>query len=233
MTLHPPELKYLTPLKQTLKRCVHLQCAGGSDTLSLINFGAEQVIGLDISEQMLQVAEAKSLALGMNATWVHSDILEVPAELNGIADLVYTGKGAINWMMDIERWASVVARILKPGGRLYLFEGHPFTYLFDMKASQLALDPIYRGYFSEEPYASQDWPDTYIGKLKESVSDQAVKYERPWPVSAVISALLKAGLMLEAFEEHPDKFWDEFENLPEDLRTRFPNTYSVLARKPF
>lgn len=232
MTFHKPELKYLEALKGSLGRCVHLQCAGGLDTLSLLNFGAKEVIGLDISEEMLQVAKAKSDALRMNAKWIHSDVLNTPSDLDGTADLVYTGKGAINWMMDIEAWAKVIARILKPGGALYLFEGHPITYCFDMKAAELKIDPIYQGYFYDDTYASQDWPDTYVGKLKESVKDQATKYEKAWPVSKVITALLRAGLILQEFEEHPDKFWDEFQNLPEELRQRFPNTYSIVATKP-
>ena len=40
-------------------------------------------------------------------------------------DLVYTGIGALCWLPDIARWAEVVAALLRPGGRLYLREGHP------------------------------------------------------------------------------------------------------------
>jgi ubiquinone/menaquinone biosynthesis C-methylase UbiE len=196
----------------------------------LINLGAKEVVGVDISDEMLRVAKAKSDALKMNATWVNSDVLNVPAELNGSADLLYTGKGAINWMMDLEGWAAVVARLLKPGGYLYLIEGHPVTFLFDMKASEL--DPSYQGYFSEKPYVSQDWPETYVGKLKDSEKDQAVKYERAWNFGAVITSLLEAGLVLENFEEHPDSFWDEFPNIPDGKRMLIPSTYSIVAKKP-
>jgi SAM-dependent methyltransferase len=43
-------------------------------------------------------------------------------------DLVYTGIGAICWLPDIERWASVVAGLLAPGGRLFMREGHPMLW---------------------------------------------------------------------------------------------------------
>ncbi len=228
-TFCAPELKYLTPLRAQMNRCIHLQCAGGSDSLSLINFGAQEVIGLDISDEMIEVARAKTRALGMNARWYRSDLVNAPDELSGSADLLYTGKGALNWMMDIKAWGQVVARLLKPGGVLYLFEGHPITYLFDPKASDLRMEGIYKGYFADTPYASSDWPDTYVGRVKE---EQATKYEKAWPVSLVITSLIEAGLVLEKFEEHPDFFWNEFAYLPEDLRRKFPNTYSVLARKP-
>jgi ubiquinone/menaquinone biosynthesis C-methylase UbiE len=233
MNFLAPELKYLKEFGKKLDRCIHLQCAGGTDTLSLINYGAKEVVGVDISEPMLQIAQTKSNALKMNAQWVHSDVLNVPTTFDATADLVYTGKGAINWIMDIQSWAKVVSRILKPGAILYLFEGHPFTYSFDPKASELKVDAAYEGYFSQVAVATQDWPSGYVGQLKESVKDQATKYERAWPLSDVITALLQAGLVLERFEEHPDKYYEEFENLPDELRIRIPNTYSIVARKPF
>ncbi|MGE0526102.1 MAG: class I SAM-dependent methyltransferase [Bdellovibrionales bacterium] len=232
MSFCPPEYRYLERYRANLKTCIHLQCAGGTDSLSLMNYGANEVIGVDISEQMIEIARKKSDALKHNARWLVSDILQIPSSMNATADFVYTGKGAINWIMDIGAWARIIARLLKPGGVVYLFEGHPMTYCFDMQAKELKLDSNYKGYFSNDPYPKQGWPDSYVGKLKKSESEQAFKYERAWPVSSVIGGLLKAGLVLEEFQEHPDPFWVEFPNLPKALRQLFPNTYSVVARKP-
>ena len=39
--------------------------------------------------------------------------------------MVYVTWGAIGWLPDIARWARVVSSLLKPGGTLYLLEGHP------------------------------------------------------------------------------------------------------------
>jgi ubiquinone/menaquinone biosynthesis C-methylase UbiE len=72
------------------------------------------VIGVDISDNMIACARAKSDQLGAPATWYCCDILDTPSHLNQTADLVYTGRGALNWIMDIEAWATVVARLLKP-----------------------------------------------------------------------------------------------------------------------
>lgn len=226
-----PEMKFLENLKKGCQRVIHLQCAGGTDTLSFINLGISEVIGVDISEEMIRVASQKSEKLGMNAKWVVSDILDVPANLNSTADLVYTGRGALNWMMDIEGWARVVSRLLRPQGHFYLFEGHPMTYAFDMHSAEMTPDPLYQGYFSKGVYQTHNWPETYVGKLKDNETDQAVKYEKPWPVSSVINALIDAGLSLVCFEEHPDAFWNEFPKMPKEIREKFPNTYSVLMRK--
>ncbi|MEZ4815468.1 MAG: class I SAM-dependent methyltransferase [Bdellovibrionota bacterium] len=227
----PPEMKFLKNLNEWCDRAIHLQCAGGHDSLSLINLGAKEVIGVDISDEMINIAKEKSQALGMNAKWYQSDVLETPADLNGTADLVYTGRGALNWNMDIKAWAKVVARLLKPQGRAYIFEGHPITYFFDMKASELSFDPEFEGYFSGKILSSNDWPETYVGKIKEDIKQQSTKYETAWPTSSVINALIEAGLTLQRFEEHPDAYWEEFPNLAESKRRMFPNTYSILATK--
>ena len=65
-------------------------------------------MGIDISEVMIEVARRKSEALAAPAAWHCCDILETPAELDGTADLVYTGRGALLWMMDLPAWARVV-----------------------------------------------------------------------------------------------------------------------------
>jgi len=225
------ELPILEKIIPRVERCIHLQCAGGTDTLSLLNLGVKEVIGVDISEEMIAVAQIKSDLLNANAKWICSDVLHAPALLNGIADLVYTGRGALNWIMDIEGWAKKVADLLKPGGHVFVFEGHPVTYFFKMTASQLEIDPQFDGYFSQKTFESKDWPETYVGKTKAAVEEQAIKFERAWPVSTVITALLKCGLTLEHFGEHTEAYWQEFPNLPDALRTRFPNTFSLLMKK--
>ena len=62
-------------------------------------------------------------------------------------------------------------------------------------------------------------------------SELSEKYERAWPVSDVINALVDAGLDFGRFEEHPDKYWEEFPLLKEEDRTKFPNTFSLLMLK--
>ena len=43
-------------------RAIHLQCAGGRDTLSLWNAGAREVVGVDFSPRMLALARAAWIA---------------------------------------------------------------------------------------------------------------------------------------------------------------------------
>lgn len=227
----PPELPYLQNLDQWCHRAIHLQCAGGTDTLSLWNRGAREVIGVDISDRMIAVARAKGEAIGANASWIRSDIFDTPEDLNGTADLVYTGRGAICWIMDLEGWAAVVCRLLKPGGKLYLFEGHPVSDLWTMEDSAYILDPEYGDYFQEKAIESIGWPSTYIGDLGKPEAQHAMKYERCWRLDQVVNAVLGSGLKLLKLEEHPDLFWDRFPNLEAYLVRRLPQTFSLLAEK--
>lgn len=227
----PPELPYLQDLKDWCGRAIHLQCAGGTDTLSLWNLGAGEVVGVDISERMLGVARQKSEALGAPATWIHSDVLETPHSLDGTADLVYTGRGALNWIMDFEAWARVVARLLKPGGRLYVFEGHPAASLWKLESVLYELDPDYGDYFKREPIADSGWPETYIGDMGMAKEEHATKYERLWTLGDIVNAVIGAGLDLRRLEEHPDRYWDMFPNMPPEMQSKMPQTFSLLATK--
>ncbi len=228
----PPELPFLADLGAWCRRAIHLQCAGGTDTLSLWNEGASEVVGIDISERMIECARRKSEALGAPATWYCCDVLRAPHELDATADLVYTGRGALCWVMDIDAWARVTYRLLKPGGRLFVFEGHPFMNLWQDGPSELVLDPYWGNYFERRPMSSRGWSEQYIGDLGMPAEQHAEKLEMLWNLGDVVNALVDAGLVLRRLEEHPDPFFDAFPHIPPEVLRRLPNTYSLLMRKP-
>ena len=119
-------------------RGVHLQCHIGTDTISLARLGASMT-GLDFSPAAL--AQARSLAerTGDDATFVEADVYDAVGVLGaGAFDLVFTGIGALCWLSSIRRWADVVAGLLRPGGRLFIREGHPMLWaLEDTRADSL------------------------------------------------------------------------------------------------
>ena len=50
------EAELIGDLHGRCRRAIHLQCAGGRDTLSLWNLGADEVVGIDFSPRMLELA---------------------------------------------------------------------------------------------------------------------------------------------------------------------------------
>ena len=227
-SLLAPEQRILGDLRPWCRRAIHLQCAGGTDTLSLLAQGAETVIGTDISPRMIGVARRKAEALGAPATFFVCDTLEAPRELDGTADLVYTGRGALPWMMDINAWAQVTERLLRSGGKLYVFEGHPLDWVWDMEADEYRLDPVRGDYFSEQ-LTDQRWPNPIL--MDGSGEARPKAREHQWTLGAVMNALVATGLRLAHFEEHPDLYWGQFPNLPADLAQKLPHTFSLLMSK--
>ena len=227
--LHPIERTYLSSILPTCDLAIHLQCASGKDTLSLLNEGVKRVVGIDISDVQIENARRISSALDAPAEWYRCDILDTPHELDGSADLVYTGRGALIWLQDLEGWAQVVARLLKPGGVISIFDGHPFTWLFDQEAETYQ----YNGYdYFSTCESGAGWPASYIGNIGIPLEQQARTFECLWPVSRVFQALTRCGLAVEHFGEHPEPYWDNFPHLKPELNGKIPNTFSILARKP-
>jgi SAM-dependent methyltransferase len=226
-SLLPPERLLLGDLRSWCKRAIHLQCSGGWDAAALIEQGAHEVIGTDISPRMIAIARRRAEALGIPATFHVCDTLEVPHSLDGTVDLVYTGKGALCWMMDIAAWAQVTARLLKPGGKLYVFEGHPLDWVWDESAATYQLHPQHGDYFDKELEAT-GFPNGFLVNNNHTERAQA----RQWRLGDVMNALAGAGLILEHFEEHPDLFWNQFPHILADQSRRLPHTYSLLFRRP-
>lgn len=228
--LLPPELELIGDLHGVCRRAIHLQCAGGRDTLSLWNLGADEVVGIDFSPRMLELARRLTEATGAPARWILADVLDAPHELDGTADLLYTGRGALIWLADLDAWAAVLARLLAPDGRLVLFEGHPVEWLFDVDADGHWVATDYDYFGGTE--ASKGWAPEYIDRLSIDEPDQAWKFARSWTLGEILTALLGAGLRLERVTEHPTDWWGGHTDARPEERTRIPLSFSVLARPP-
>ncbi|MEX2184351.1 MAG: class I SAM-dependent methyltransferase [Chloroflexota bacterium] len=225
-----PELELIGDLRGRCRRAIHLQCAGGRDTLSLWNAGADEVVGVDFSPRMLELARRLSAAVGAPATWVEADVLDVPHDLDGTADLLYTGRGSLMWLQDLDAWAAVLRRLLSPSGRLVIFEGHPAEWLFDVDADGRWIATDY-DYFAG-PEASRGWAPEYIDRLSIPEDEQHWKFARAWTLGEIITALLGAGLRLDRVAEHATDWWGGHADVRDEDRGRIPLSFSVLGRLP-
>ena len=230
-SLHSVEranLARVGPLAQWCRRAIHLQCASGYDTLSLYLEGAQEVIGVDISDVHIDNARQTSDQLGFPASWYCCDILDAPTELDASADLLYTGRGALCWLHDINAWAAVCARLLRAGGVLSLFDDHPASWLFDPESEELQASKL--DYFRHAE-AVRGWPDEYLGDLGKDDSQHTVKHARLWPIGDVFQALTGAGFVVEYLGEHNDEYWASFPKLSAVDKATLPLTFSILARR--
>ena len=220
------------------KRLVHLQCHFGLDTLSWARLGAS-VVGLDFSVPGVDAANALAADTGLDGRFVTADVYEAADALEGERfDIVYTGLGALNWLPDLGRWASVVASLLVRGGFLYLAEFHPITWVFADDDLSVAAD-----YFHEPEGSRFDDPGTYADL--EAETRHNVTREWNHPISDVIGAVLGAGLRLEVFNEHDYTHFPRWPQLEVDRDARevgdvyrppagfprLPLIYSLRARR--
>ncbi len=219
---------------------VHLQCHIGTDTLSLSRLGASMT-GLDFSPAALR--EARRLAEGANADlrYVQADAYAAVDALGaGEFDLVFTGIGALCWLPDIRRWASVVSELLRPGGRLFLREGHPMLWAMDDHHDDGTLVVTYPYFETAEPLVF-DEEGTYVRTTAELVN--TVSHSWNHGVGEIITAVLEAGLVLTSFVEHDSVPWNAFdEGAMEDVGggewrlrdrpERLAHSYTLQAVKP-
>ncbi len=233
-TLDPLELEEAGPVVD-LDIC-HLQCHFGLDTLSWARLGA-RVTGVDFSPQAIKQAVLLAEEAGLQAHFVESTIDEKLAEkFTAAFDLVYTGGGALCWLPDLNHWASVIHRILKPGGRLYLREFHPLLTIFDEESTPDAMRLRY-------PYFAAAGMMQFDDGLSYAVSGEEhpaiTTNEWPFSLSDVIQAVLKADLELVFFREHSDCSYRALPFLKErdgryfcdSLPGGLPLMFSLMARK--
>ncbi len=218
-------------------RGVHLQCHIGTDTLSLHRLGATMT-GLDFSTASIAVARQLAADAGADITFVEADLYSAADVLTKNSfDFVFTGIGALCWLPDIERWAATVAALLRPGGRLFLREGHPMLWAVDENRT----DALVVGY----PYFEQSEPDEFDnpGTYVETDAQFSHTVSRGWNhgLGQIVSAVLAAGLELTMLVEHDSVPW---EALPGRMRgnegewrlvdhpERLPLSYTLQAIRP-
>lgn len=176
---------------------LHLQCHFGLDTMSWARLGAKAT-GIDFSEKAIEAARALSTETGIDARFILSDLYELPRNLSGQFDIVFTSMGVLNWLPDIRGWARVVSHFVKPGGFFYIFELHPFAYMFDDTVD--AATPILKlPYFRTAAPLSFDNTNDYAGAEFE----KRTTYEWPFSLSDVVTSLAREGLRLEFLHEFP------------------------------
>jgi len=229
-SLLPVEADLIGDLRGRCRHAIHVQCAGGEDTLSLRLMGAEAVTGVDFSPRMLDLARRLAEAAGAPARWVEADVLDLPHDLDGTADLVYTGRGSLLWVQDLDAWAAGLARLPSPGGRVVIYEGHPAEWLFDGDGQGGWMLTDYDYFAGAE--ASRGWAPAYIERLSAPDGDQHWKFARAWTLGEVVTALLGSDLRVERVTEHPVDWWGGHRDVAPAERGRLPLSFSVVAARP-
>jgi SAM-dependent methyltransferase len=219
-------------------RGVHLQCHIGTDTVSLARLGA-RMCGVDFSPAALVEARRLAQVAGVDVDFREADVYLASEVLGrGVFDLVFTGIGALCWLPDIRRWAEVVAALLRPGGRLFLREGHPML----LSLAEIGPDGrlvVEDAYFERSDPTVIEQSGTYV----ETGAAFSRNLTHQWNhgLGEVITALLDQRMLITALVEHDSVPWEALPGHMERLALgewrlrdrpfRLPHTYTLQAIK--
>lgn len=212
------------------KKILHLQCHFGQDTLSLARMGA-QTTGIDLSDKAIEAARDLNTQLGLDAKFICCDLYSLPEYLDEQFDIVFTSYGTIGWLPDIQKWAGIVSRFLKPKGCFVFADFHPVVWMFDNDFQKVAYN-----YFTA---------DAIVETLQGTYADKEAKQEFSsisWNhgLAEVVTALLKEDLTLTHLQEFDYSPYNCFsgmkerasgEYIIEHLEGKIPMVYALRAIK--
>ena len=214
----------------TGKEILHLQCHFGQDTLSFGRMGAKPT-GVDISDKAIDKARELSAEMGIDASFICCDIYDLEQHLDKQFDVVFTSYGTIGWLPDMNRWAQIVSKFLKPGGQFVFVEFHPVVWMFDDNFEKIQYDYFNTGVIQE----------TESGTYAEKEADLTQEYIM-WnhSMSDVINNLIKHDVIIESIQEFDYSPYDCFNKTIKvadrkfriaHLDKKIPMVYAVEGRK--
>lgn len=212
------------------KTILHLQCHFGQDSISLSRLGAE-VTGVDLSDKAIESAKEIATDTNSNAKFICCDIYDLPHHLEERFDIVFTSYGTIGWLPNLDKWAKIISRYLKPDGQFIFVEFHPVVWMFDDNFKKIGYNYFNSGAIIESENG------TYADKTAD-ISQEYVTWNHS--LSEVINSLIKNDLELKSlveFDYSPyDCFNETIEFAPKKYRikhldNKIPMIYSLVAIK--
>ncbi|GAB4362540.1 MAG: class I SAM-dependent methyltransferase [Kiloniellaceae bacterium] len=214
----------LQDLGVTGKDVAQLCCNNAREILSMKTLGAAKVTGFDFSEAFLAQARELAAAGGIEADLVRTEIEKIPAAYDGRFDIALVTIGVLGWMPDLAAFFATARRVLKPGGRLVIYESHPVLNMYDDRDKRVPAHPD-ESYFRREPYRAEGGLDYWANQEYEATAC----YWTFHTMSDVVMAAVRAGFALEDFREFPHNVgtYEHLENQPQQL----PLSYLLVGQR--
>lgn len=102
------------------KRCLDAGCGGGRATILMAEAGASEVVALDLSETNVQTTRMRAQQRGCdNVVVQQASLLDIPLQDESF-DVVWSN-GVLHHTGDTDGSLKEIARLLKPGGWMWLY----------------------------------------------------------------------------------------------------------------
>jgi SAM-dependent methyltransferase len=220
---------------------IHLQCHLGTETIAFAHKGA-RTVGLDFSRESVEHARLIAERACVEVDYVQSNVYDSVTAMGGRRfDVVYTGKGALCYLPDLPRWASVVADLLRPGGLLYIVEFHPLLNALGPTPPPGAGPELLLRHDYLEGTGAIERDGTYTYTDGPALQDATVAYEWAHGLGEVINALSGAGLRIAGLRETELLPWPRWKHMVRaeggwwrlpNADPRIPLLYALRATKP-
>lgn len=208
-------------------RAVQVGCNNGRETLSMLALGACEAVGIDQSSAFLSLAQQLRAVSPHkdNCRFVNANVYALPGDLNGTFDLALITIGVINWMPDLARFLANVASLLKPGGRLVIYETHPVLDMYEPHAKD-PHRPAY-SYFRTEPFIT-DEEIVYDGS---ETAKAPPSYWHFHTMGEIVTGCVEAGLQIRQLTEYPHSNREVDYEIFVDQEAQLPLCYTLVTEK--
>jgi 2-polyprenyl-3-methyl-5-hydroxy-6-metoxy-1,4-benzoquinol methylase len=191
---HETAVECLRRLLPDVRRATVLDvaCGQGIATRALANAGAGQVVGTDLSEAMIDIAQRHG---GRTELGEITYVVDDAHQLKTFEDSSFDGATCQLGLMDIpdlDAAAGAVHRVLRPDGCFVFVTGHPCFLVPDAVRTDAADGRpavVVTGYFNE-----RFWRSTNPNGVR-----RAGNHHRT--LSSYLNALVRAGFVLDALDE--------------------------------
>lgn len=210
-----PAIKRILPdLKN--KNIIDLGCGTGRFTFLFEQFMPERIIGIDISDEMIKMAEGIAFEKNSSVHLIKSDIENLSIIQPNSIDFVFSST-AMHYLKSLEKIMKEIYRVLKPKGICILSVIHP----------------IYSAQYPVVNENRDQWDVKYLDKSIRA-------YVQPWiehdaeienflshsyhhTMSDYMNSIIEAGLSIKALVEPLP---------PEDWRMKWPEKYRGYINNP-
>lgn len=169
----------------------------GKKAIPLALLGAEVTV-FDISEDNKRYATEVAALANAQIRYEVCDVLDIDMEKHaGSFDVVFMEGGVLHYFHDIDRFMNVMFSLLKSGGKMICSDFHPFTKISDT----LNLEQPVMNYFSTDVFESEMAHARFFDE--ETGKQMPMCLYRKYTVSEIINSVIKSGLTLQCFDEHP------------------------------
>lgn len=188
--LEQPAMKELLPEIEN-KSVLDLGCGFGNNCMDFVNMGAENVIGIDISKNMLSVAKENS---NHNRIEYINMPIENLSELDKSFDFIYSSL-CFNYVENFNKLISDIYNHLNDNGILLFSQEHPIVTAGAGKSNKYVRDEESK----ELLFCLGSYQDSSQRRVEKWFVDGVIKYHRTF--SSIINSLCDNGFIIDKVAE--------------------------------